>query len=132
MRKPLVGWQAVRSVAPQARAHQTMLAGPANAKRGRHWLDSWFESDLLKATLAFDASGGSLLEPGSALPLAWAVRRRRCAACKAPSPSPTAARGALTRLLGEAVTDKPASPFALSLHVEPPRDGGRPCSPVLC
>ncbi|HEY1837812.1 MAG TPA: NAD(P)/FAD-dependent oxidoreductase [Rhizomicrobium sp.] len=35
------------------------------------WLDSRFESGLLKATLAFDAAAGSLLEPGSALPLLW-------------------------------------------------------------
>ncbi|MGH6871974.1 MAG: phytoene desaturase family protein [Rhizomicrobium sp.] len=37
------------------------------------WLDSWFESDVLKATLAFDASVGacSPFEPGSALLLVW-------------------------------------------------------------
>jgi phytoene dehydrogenase-like protein len=37
------------------------------------WLDSWFESDALKAALCFDATGGGLspLEPGSALTLVW-------------------------------------------------------------
>jgi phytoene dehydrogenase-like protein len=36
------------------------------------WLDSWFESDALKATLAFDAADGlSPFEPGSALLLLW-------------------------------------------------------------
>ena len=37
------------------------------------WLDSWFESDALKATLAFDAAGSglSLTEPGSTLALVW-------------------------------------------------------------
>jgi phytoene dehydrogenase-like protein len=37
------------------------------------WLDSWFESTVLKAALCFDATGGgqSLLEPGSALTLVW-------------------------------------------------------------
>jgi len=34
------------------------------------WLDSWFESDALKATLAFDA-GPAPFEPGSALRLIW-------------------------------------------------------------
>ncbi|HEY1632921.1 MAG TPA: NAD(P)/FAD-dependent oxidoreductase [Rhizomicrobium sp.] len=34
------------------------------------WLDSWFESDALKATLAFDA-GSASFEPGSALQLVW-------------------------------------------------------------
>jgi phytoene dehydrogenase-like protein len=37
------------------------------------WLDSWFESEALKATLCFDATDGglSVLEPGSALSLVW-------------------------------------------------------------
>lgn len=37
------------------------------------WLDSWFESEALKATLCFDAADGglSVLEPGSALALVW-------------------------------------------------------------
>lgn len=37
------------------------------------WLDSWFESEALKATLCFDTTAGSLsvLEPGSALALVW-------------------------------------------------------------
>ena len=37
------------------------------------WLNSWFESELLKATLCFDsvAGGLSVLEPGSAFSLIW-------------------------------------------------------------
>ena len=37
------------------------------------WLDSWFESEALKATLCFDSTAGgfSSLEPGSALSLVW-------------------------------------------------------------
>ncbi|HEY7978531.1 MAG TPA: NAD(P)/FAD-dependent oxidoreductase [Rhizomicrobium sp.] len=37
------------------------------------WLDSWFESETLKATLCFDATAGSVssLEPASALSLVW-------------------------------------------------------------
>lgn len=37
------------------------------------WLDSWFESDALKAALCFDATGAGLspAEPGSALTLVW-------------------------------------------------------------
>ncbi|HEY1612309.1 MAG TPA: NAD(P)/FAD-dependent oxidoreductase [Rhizomicrobium sp.] len=37
------------------------------------FLDSWFESEGLKATLAFDASAASPLAAGSALLLAWRV-----------------------------------------------------------
>ena len=44
------------------------------------WLESWFESDLLKATLCFDALDGGLspLEPGSALTLAWHAAQEVC------------------------------------------------------
>ena len=37
------------------------------------WLDSWFETDLVKAALCFDATAGSLstLDAGSALALVW-------------------------------------------------------------
>jgi phytoene dehydrogenase-like protein len=44
------------------------------------WLDSWFESDVLKATLAFDALGGGLspFEPGSALALVWRAAQEMC------------------------------------------------------
>lgn len=37
------------------------------------WLDSWFESEALKAALCFDSAAGgiSILEPGSALSLVW-------------------------------------------------------------
>jgi phytoene dehydrogenase-like protein len=37
------------------------------------WLDSWFESDVLKAVLCFDATEGGLspVESGSALTLVW-------------------------------------------------------------
>ena len=44
------------------------------------FLDSWFESDALKAALAFDATDGGLspLEPGSALVLAWRAAQEMC------------------------------------------------------
>jgi phytoene dehydrogenase-like protein len=42
------------------------------------FLDSWFESDALKATLAFDASAMSPLAPGSALLLAWHASQEMC------------------------------------------------------
>ncbi|MGN6149571.1 MAG: phytoene desaturase family protein [Rhizomicrobium sp.] len=37
------------------------------------WLDTWFESEALKAALCYDATAGglSLAEPGSALSLVW-------------------------------------------------------------
>lgn len=44
------------------------------------FLDSWFESDALKSTLAFDATvgGTSPLEPGSALILLWRAAQEMC------------------------------------------------------
>ena len=43
------------------------------------WLDSWFESDALKATLAFDATAGiQPFEPGSALLLLWRAAQEMC------------------------------------------------------
>jgi phytoene dehydrogenase-like protein len=44
------------------------------------WLDSWFESEALKTTLAFDATtnGLSVLEPGSALTLVWNAAQEMC------------------------------------------------------
>ncbi len=44
------------------------------------WLDSWFESDALKATLAFDSTEGGLspFEPGSALVLLWRASQEMC------------------------------------------------------
>jgi len=43
-------------------------------------LDGWFESDALKAALAFDATDGGLspLEPGSALVLLWRAAQEMC------------------------------------------------------
>lgn len=42
------------------------------------WLDSWFESDALKAMLAFDASALSSIETGSSLLLAWRAAQEMC------------------------------------------------------
>jgi len=42
------------------------------------WLDSWFESDALKALLAFNASLLSPLESGSALLLLWRAAQEMC------------------------------------------------------
>jgi phytoene dehydrogenase-like protein len=44
------------------------------------WLDSWFESDALKSTLAFDATAGRLspFEPGSGLLLLWRAAQEMC------------------------------------------------------
>ncbi len=61
-------------------SHGAMPSGDEKQKLDRvsrvsaaAWLDSWFESEALKATLCFDAIGGgvSVLEPGSALALVW-------------------------------------------------------------
>ena len=59
------------SVPPSAEA---MRRAGRIAKTGAiAWLDSWFESDALKAALCFDATEGGLspVEPGSALTLVW-------------------------------------------------------------
>lgn len=53
---------------------ETLRRAERMAKPGAHaWLDSWFESDVLKTTLCFDATEGGLspIEPGSALTLVW-------------------------------------------------------------
>jgi len=42
------------------------------------WLDSWFESDALKATLGFDAHALSPLAAGSALLLLWRAAQEMC------------------------------------------------------
>jgi phytoene dehydrogenase-like protein len=44
------------------------------------WLESWFESDALNATLAFDATADHLspFEPGSALLLLWRAAQEMC------------------------------------------------------
>jgi phytoene dehydrogenase-like protein len=42
------------------------------------WLDSWFESDALKATLGFDARALSPLAAGSALLLLWRAAQEMC------------------------------------------------------
>lgn len=44
------------------------------------WLDTWFESDVLKAALLFDATAQGLSpnEPGSALNLVWRAAQEMC------------------------------------------------------
>lgn len=42
------------------------------------WLDSWFESDAIKATLGFDAHAMSPLAAGSALLLLWRAAQEMC------------------------------------------------------
>jgi phytoene dehydrogenase-like protein len=44
------------------------------------WLDTWFESDVLKAALLFDATAQGLSpnEPGSALTLVWRASQDMC------------------------------------------------------
>jgi phytoene dehydrogenase-like protein len=42
------------------------------------WLDSWFESDTVKATLGFDAHELSPLASGSALLLVWRAAQEMC------------------------------------------------------
>ncbi len=44
------------------------------------WLDTWFESDVLKAALLFDATAQGLSpnEPGSALSLVWRAAQEMC------------------------------------------------------
>src|SRR6202012_5547122 len=66
------------------------------------WLDERFETDLLKATLAFDA--GNAAEPGSALTLVWRAAQEMCGLQGAVA-LPRRGVGALTRLLAEAAAN---------------------------
>ncbi|HEX2593734.1 MAG TPA: NAD(P)/FAD-dependent oxidoreductase [Rhizomicrobium sp.] len=83
-----------------SRKHQQLLSTLQSASAVA-WLDNWFESDLLKATLALDATEMSPLEPGSALPLLWRAAQEMCGfqgAVAVPRRGP----GALIRLLAGA------------------------------
>jgi phytoene dehydrogenase-like protein len=68
------------------------------------WLDSWFESDALKAVLAFDATADALspFEPGSALLLLWRAAQEMCGLQGAVA-VPTGGPGALSAALSEVV-----------------------------
>jgi phytoene dehydrogenase-like protein len=65
------------------------------------WLDSWFESDALKALLAFDASALSPLEAGSALLLVWRAAQEMCG-LQAAVAFPAGGPGALSMALAKA------------------------------
>ena len=70
------------------------------------WLDSWFESDVLKATLAFDAL--SPFEPGSALTLVWRAAQEMCGLQSAvawPTGGPAAVADALATVAKAAGVD---------------------------
>jgi phytoene dehydrogenase-like protein len=70
------------------------------------WLDAAFESDALKATLAFDATEGGLspLEPGSALTLLWRAAQEMCGLQDAVA-VPAGGPGALATALAAAAKD---------------------------
>jgi phytoene dehydrogenase-like protein len=62
------------------------------------WLDSWFESDALKALLAYDSAAVSPLDAGSSLALVWRAAQEMCglqAASAWPSGGPMAIVNAL-------------------------------------
>jgi len=84
-----------------SRAQQVLLSHLQTASAVA-WLDERFESDLLKATLAFDAGNPS--EPGSALTLVWRAAQEMCGLQGAVA-IPRRGVGALTRLLAEAASN---------------------------
>lgn len=71
-------WWNVQSGEALARVHDKLE--PFRRMGAAAWLDSRFESEALKATLAFDAVSGGLspFEPGSALTLLWRVAQEMC------------------------------------------------------
>lgn len=85
-----------------SRKHQALLA-QLQVLSAAAWLDDWFESDLLKATLALDLGGASPLEPGSALTLVWRAAQEMCGLQGAVA-IPKRSAGAVTGLLVEAAT----------------------------
>lgn len=70
------------------------------------WLDTQFESDALKSTLAFDALAANLstLEPGSALTLLWRAAQEMCG-MQGVSAVPEGGPGALAAALVAAAQD---------------------------
>ncbi|HTQ12906.1 MAG TPA: NAD(P)/FAD-dependent oxidoreductase [Rhizomicrobium sp.] len=72
-------WWEARPPKPLARRHQEVFEALRHVSAAA-WLDSRFESDVLKATLAFDATvaGYSPYEPGSALLLVWRAAQEMC------------------------------------------------------
>ncbi len=94
-------WEAARS-RPLADTATAML-DKLERVNAAAWLDSWFETDALKAALAFDAtsSGLSPYEPGSALLLLWRASQEMNGLQGAVA-WPLGGPGALAAALGEA------------------------------
>jgi phytoene dehydrogenase-like protein len=96
-------WWGATAAKPLSRANSEKLDGLKRLS-AVSWLDSWFESDALKAVLAFDAGadGFSPFEPGSALLPLWRAAQEMCGLQGAVA-VPTGGPGALTSALSEAV-----------------------------
>jgi phytoene dehydrogenase-like protein len=88
-------WEAGGKPAPNRLIEQIARTGTGA------WLDSWFESDPLKALLAFDASALSPLDAGSALLLAWRAAQEMCG-LQASVAFPAGGPGALSLALAKA------------------------------
>ena len=86
------------------------------------WLDTQFESDALKATLAFDALGANLstLESGSALTLLWRAAQEVCGqqgAVAMPKGGPGALASALALAAKDAGADIRTGARVARIHV---------------
>jgi len=86
------------------------------------WLETQFESDVLKATLAFDAIGANLstLEPGSALTLLWRAAQEMCGhqgAAAVPRGGPGALASALALAAKDAGADIRTGARVTRIHV---------------
>jgi phytoene dehydrogenase-like protein len=99
-------WRDTRFEPARLSRSQQQLLATLRTTSAVAWLDSWFESDVLKAALAFEAvaSGGSLLEPGSALTLAWRGAQEMCGLQGAVA-IPRRTAGVLAKLLADAATN---------------------------
>jgi phytoene dehydrogenase-like protein len=104
---------------------QRALLDTLETRSAAAWLDGLFESDLLKAALAFDVleSQACVLEPGSALVLLWRAAQEMCGLQGAVA-VPRRGAASLVRLLSEAAAEAGAE---LRTHARVQRiavDGG--------
>ncbi len=100
-------WDAEAGEVPsQLRARLTQIRRMGAAA----WLDSQFESEAVKAVLAFDSTSGGLspLEPGSALTLLWRAAQEMCGLQGAVA-LPQGGVGALVAALAAAARDAGAN-----------------------
>jgi phytoene dehydrogenase-like protein len=95
-----------RNERPKLGRQDEALLLALRASSAAAWLDNHFESERLKAALAFDALGAnvSLLEPGSGLALLWRAAQEMCG-LQGATAIPRRGTAQLVHLLAEAATN---------------------------